>query len=75
MITKGRELIRISPKDSKIIEYSSDQGRTWHLRCHGTDSYTGNFVDLSDNGSEILAQTSKELYYSRDAGRSWRKRS
>lgn len=74
MITKGRELIRISPKDSKLIEYSIDQGRSWHPRCH-SDSYIGNFVDLSDNGSEIFAQTSKGLYYSRDTGHSWHKRS
>lgn len=29
MINRGNELIRISLKDSKQIEYSTNQGRTW----------------------------------------------
>jgi len=75
MIVKNRELIRVSPKDSKNIEFSTNQGRSWFVRYHGSASLTGCFVDLSDNGSEILAQTSKGLFYSKTNGRNWFKRS
>ncbi len=29
MINRGKEMLRISPKDNRGIEYSTDQGRTW----------------------------------------------
>ena len=55
MINYGRELIRISPKDNKKIEYSKNKGLTWILRC--TNSSVGGFIDLVDGGDEILATT------------------
>lgn len=33
MINYGGEMIRISPKDNKKIEYSKNKGLTWILRC------------------------------------------
>lgn len=72
MITKRDELIRISPKKSNEIEYSSTSGRSWHTRYSGTSS--GEFYDLTDAGKEILANTSKGLFYSTSEGRSWHKR-
>ena len=74
MIQKGQELIRISPKNAQKIEVSRDNGRAWSVR-YGGSSATGEFNDLTDNGKEILALTSKGLYYSRNEGRSWSKRS
>lgn len=65
MINRGDELIRISPKDSKKIEYSTNQGRSWILR------YNGSFSDLMDSGKEILGTTDKGLFYSTNEGRSW----
>ena len=69
MINYCGELIRISPKDNKKIEFSRNNGLTWILRC--TNSSTGGFVDLMDNGSEILATTNKGLYFSRNKGLTW----
>ena len=73
MINRGKELIRISPKDPNKLEYSTNDGRSWMTRYSG--STPGRFEDLTDNGKEILATTSKGLYYSTNDGRSWMKRS
>ncbi|WP_300228323.1 hypothetical protein [uncultured Bacteroides sp.] len=72
MINRGKELIRISPKTATKLEYSTNDGRTWLQRFSG--SSCGDFHDLTDNGREILAQTSKGLYYSTNEGRTWLKR-
>lgn len=69
MIHYGGELIRISPKDSKKLEYSKSNGLTWNLRCAG--SSCGKFIDLMDNGKELLATTEKGLYYSTNKGQIW----
>ncbi|MRX48265.1 beta propeller repeat protein [Pedobacter puniceum] len=74
IINTGKELIRISSKQQNKIEYSTNDGRTWVLRYSGSSS-TGDFQDLTDNGKEILATTSKGLYYSTNGGRTWGKRS
>lgn len=73
MINRGKEMIRISPKQANKIEYSTNDGRSWMTRYSGTSC--GNFSDLVDNGKEILGTTSKGLYYSTNDGRSWMKRS
>jgi hypothetical protein len=73
MINIGDELIRINPKDSGKLEYSKNDGKNWHL-CYSGSSNTGDFEDLTDNGDEILATTSKGLYYSKNDGRTWVKR-
>lgn len=72
MINRGKELIRISPKQANKIEYSTNDGRSWITRYSGTSA--GDFQDLTDNGKEILGTTSKGLYYSTNDGRSWIKR-
>uniref|UniRef100_UPI00404A5D34 hypothetical protein n=1 Tax=Flavobacterium sp. TaxID=239 RepID=UPI00404A5D34 len=72
MIKKGKEFIRINPKQANKIEYSTNDGRSWISRYSGT--IPGDFLDLTDNGKEILAQTSKGLFYSKNDGRSWIKR-
>lgn len=73
LIKRGKEMIRISPKASNKLEYSSNDGRSWISRYSGS-SY-GDFQELTDNGKEIIAQTTKGLYYSTNDGRSWIKRS
>lgn len=70
MINYGCELIRISPKDSKKLEYSKNNGVSWLQRFNGS-GMVGNFLDLTDNGSELLATTEKGLFYSRNKGVSW----
>jgi hypothetical protein len=70
MINYGDELIRISPKDSKKLEYSKNNGLSWNQRCAGSSSY-GKFIDLMDNGKELLATTEKGLYFSTNKGLSW----
>lgn len=66
-------LLRICPANSQKIEYSINDGRSWNSRYQG--SAYGDFEDLTDNGKEILATTSKGLYYSINEGRSWLRRS
>jgi hypothetical protein len=74
MIKLGNEFLRISPKDSQKLEYSTNNGSSWYSRYSGSSS-TGNFQDLTDGGKEILGTTSKGLYYSTNKGSSWNKRS
>ena len=71
MIQRGSELLRINTQKNDI-EYSKDGGRTWHIRF--SSECKGIFTDLYDNGSEILACTSKALYSSKDKGYSWHSR-
>ena len=72
MIIKDGEMIRISPKDNKKLEYSTTSGRSWSTRFSG--SSIGAFLDLTDAGKELLAQTEKGMYYSTTKGKSWSKR-
>ncbi len=72
MIIRGKELIRINPKNCSKLEFSTNEGRSWNTPYSGS-SY-GNFSDLSDIGKEMLGITSKGLYFSRNDGRSWNKR-
>ena len=72
MILKGKEMIRINPTTKTKIEYSTNEGRSWMARS--TSTSFGNFSDLTDNGKEILANTSKGLFYSTTNGMSWHKR-
>ena len=65
MILHGSELIRINTQKN-YIEYSTNDGRSWHTRYTGT--HAGNFIDLLDYGSEIIACTSKGIYFSMNKG-------
>lgn len=56
MIQRGSELLRINTQKNDI-EYSKDGGRSWHIKF--SSECKGVFTDLYDNGSEILACTSK----------------
>ena len=71
MIKRGNELIRINTQKN-TIEFSTRDGRNWNTRF--SSGLCGTFYDLTDNGREILATTSKGLYFSRDEGRNWNKR-
>jgi len=73
ILNRGKELIRINPKDSRKLDCSINDGRTWTGRFYGNAS-TGSFIDLTDNGKEILATTDKGLFYSINEGRTWNKR-
>lgn len=73
MINRGKELIRISPKDAGKLEYSTNDGRYWNTRCLPSSS-RGHFEDLTDNGKEILATCEKGLFYSINEGRNWMRR-
>lgn len=70
MLVLDKEILRINPKDSRQIEYSTDNGRRWLIRYSGVTS-TGEFSDLKDAGKELIALTSKGLFYSTDNGRRW----
>ena len=72
-LSRGKQLIRICPRDAKKIEYSTDGGRSWATRFSGY-SWIGEFRELIDNGNEIIAQTTKGICYSTDEGRSWNMR-
>lgn len=72
MIMKDGELIRISPKNPRTIEFSANNGLVWGIRC--ATSIAGEFQDLVDAGHEIVAQTDRGIYYSTNSGRTWGKR-
>ncbi|WP_281323887.1 hypothetical protein [Flavobacterium sp. IMCC34518] len=72
MISRGKELIRINPANRQKLEYSTNEGRSWMLRHSGSSN--GDFIELNDNGKEILATTTKGVYYSTNDGRSWMRR-
>ena len=65
----GNEILACT---SKGLYYSRTEGRSWVMRCNGSNY--GEFLNLQVNGSELLANTSKGLYYSRNQGHSWVKR-
>ena len=65
MIQRGKEWIRINTQNN-TIECSKDGGRSWHIRF--SSECKGIFTDLYNNGSEILACTSKALYSSKTKG-------
>jgi hypothetical protein len=71
MIIYGNELIRINTQKN-TIEYSTNDGRSWHTRYTGT--HAGNFIDLLDYGSEIIACTSKGIFNSTNGGGNWHSR-
>ena len=73
MIQHGSEIIRINTQKN-TIEYSKDGGRSWHIRFFNISGGKGILVDLFDNGSEILACTSKGVFSSKDDGHSWHSR-
>ena len=73
MINRGKELIRISPKDPRVLEYSTNGGRVW-TRRYKAPSTQGDFEDLADNGKEILATCEKGLFYSTNEGKVWIRR-
>ena len=68
MVNLGRELVRINMQKN-CVEYSQNRGRSWVVRC-SSSSY-GEFRDLLEYGSELLACTSKGLYVSTNEGRSF----
>lgn len=68
IINTGKELLRISPKDARQLEYSRSDGRFWHLRG-GRPRFE--FEDLMVGNGELLAQTTDGLYYSKNNGLSW----
>lgn len=70
MIDLGEELLRISPKDSHVLEYSKNGGRTWNQR-HRNSSSQGEFLELMESGNEVLATCEKGLFYSKNEGRTW----
>lgn len=57
--------IRISPKDNKKLEASHNYGRTWDLRCIAKSS-RGSFIDLVEEGDEILVTSEKGLFFSKN---------
>ena len=73
ILNRGKELIRISPQDSRKLDCSINDGRTGSGRFYGNAS-TGSFIDLTDNEKEILATMDKGLFYSINEGRTWNRR-
>ncbi len=71
IINTGKELIRINSEKQRL-EYSKNDGKTWLSRYTGS-SY-GDFQTIQENGTELLATTSKGLYYSKNEGRTWLKK-
>lgn len=73
LLNRGKELIRINPSNPQRLEVSINSGRVWSMRFYGLPN-VGTFIDLVDNGKEILATTSKGLFFSINEGRGWTRR-
>ena len=58
------------PKTAKSWSIQNNKGLAWSVRCSGNSNY-GKFLDLMDNGNELLATTEKGLFYSKNKGLSW----
>ncbi|MGN0834240.1 MAG: hypothetical protein ACI4QA_00205 [Candidatus Spyradosoma sp.] len=67
MITHKGKLVRISPRNPRRLEESRSGGRAWTLVTERPFT----FIDITDCGNEILAQTSAGLYASTSGGRTW----
>ncbi len=65
------KLIRISPKDDRRLEYSSNKGITWHIYGGLHDFH---FEELIEDDDQLLAVTDKGLYFSTNEGITWRLR-
>ncbi|MCR4856800.1 MAG: hypothetical protein K5890_01185 [Bacteroidales bacterium] len=74
LIVKDGEMIRISPKNKRRLEVSTNNGGSWMTRCAGAAN-TGEFLDLVDNGTELIATTENGLFFSTNKGESWIRRS
>ena len=74
LIVKDGEMIRISPKNKRRLEVSTNNGGSWMTRCAGAAN-TGEFLDLVDNGTELIATTENGLFSSTNNGESWIRRS
>lgn len=68
MISYGGELVRYNPS-TKNIEYSTNQGRTWMMRCSGSN--LGKVTCIMPYGKELMLCSDKGVYYSTNSGRSW----
>lgn len=71
IVNFGREMIRINSEKNRI-EYSTNGGNSWHSRYSGSNA--GEFEEITVQGNELLAQTSKGLYYSKNDGITWHRR-
>ena len=71
MIRLRNRLIRINPNDPRELQDSESNGNSWYRLTY----QNFRFLDLMDNGSELLAETSDGLYYSTNEGMSWYRRS
>ncbi len=71
MINYDGELIRIASANK--LEHSKNDGKTWSSLFNS--SSIGDIQDLTDNGKEILATTSKGLYVSKNGGKTFSRRS
>lgn len=74
LIVKDGEMIRISPKNKRRLEVSTNNGGSWMTRCAGAAN-TGEFLDLVVNGTELVATTENGLFFSTNNGESWIRRS
>ena len=73
LIVKDGKMIRISPKNKRRLEVSTNNGGSWMTRCVGAAN-TGEFLDLVDNGTELIATTENGLFFSTNNGESWIRR-
>ena len=73
VVTHNGALMRITPQQRHRIEISKDGDLIWRLRYEGM--MYGEFIDLNDAGTEIIATTTKGVYASKNEGMVWLKRS
>ena len=73
MIVTHQDLLLRVNTQKNCIEYSKNDGKTWSKQG-SVGSNGGDILDLLDNGSELLATTTKGLYYSKNQGKTFSKK-
>ena len=73
MIVTHQDLLLRVNTQKNCIEYSKFVGKTW-IKQGSVGSNGGDILDLLDNGSELLATTTKGLYYSKNQGKTFSKK-
>lgn len=74
MIEYKGKLLRINPAKATELQFSTNNGLSWHHRGSATSSM-GNFIEIMDGGNELLATCEKGLYFSTNEGFSFHRRS
>lgn len=71
LVSHNGLLLKINLEKNQI-DYSKNEGKTWHMQGKISSSY-GDFQDLTSNGDKLIAVTTKGVFQSKNDGKTWHK--